>query len=100
MVQIFEGAHKDAMKSTLAIRAIIYENITSVFEQITDFIDEKFLTQVLHFLYEEQPYLYHVPKSTGLKPLRKVTSKHSLPHSSSVNKLNQKEQKPEGGNAT
>ena len=51
------------MKTTLSIRAILYENITNIFENITDFMDDQFLVSVLHFLYEEQNF--HGMKSSG-----------------------------------
>ncbi len=40
---IFEGVHKDSMRTTLSLRAILYENITQIFESITDFMDDQFL---------------------------------------------------------
>ncbi|CDW89623.1 dedicator of cytokinesis protein 2 [Stylonychia lemnae] len=73
IISIFEGCHKDAMKSTLSLRALLYEvtqvnlfflkNITEIFDQITEFMDEKFLSQILIFLYEEQSYQFRL----GLK---------------------------------
>ena len=33
------------MRTTLSLRAILYENITQIFENITDFMDDKFLTE-------------------------------------------------------
>eukprot|EP00347_Sterkiella_histriomuscorum_P008264 403345746 len=75
MISIFEGCHKDAMKSTLSIRAILYEvkyfllfvkhyqqNITEIFDQIIEFMDDKFLSQILMFLYEEQSYQFKVSR--------------------------------------
>lgn len=50
---IFEGCHKDDMKTTLSLRAILYENITQIFENITDFMDDQFLHQVLKHIYDE-----------------------------------------------
>jgi hypothetical protein len=41
------------MKTTLSLRAILYENITHIFEHITDFMDDQFLQSILHFVYEE-----------------------------------------------
>lgn len=37
---IFEGCHKDDMKTTLSLRAILYENVTLILENITDFMDD------------------------------------------------------------
>jgi hypothetical protein len=51
---IFEGCHKDAMKTTLSLRAILYENLTQIFAHITDFMDDQFLLSVLFFVYDEQ----------------------------------------------
>lgn len=50
---IFEGCHKDDMKTTLSLRAILYENITQIFENITDFMDDQFLQSVLRYIYDE-----------------------------------------------
>ena len=57
LLNIFEGCHKDSMKTSLSLRAILYENVTQVFENVTDFLDDNFLVAVLHFLYEEQPLI-------------------------------------------
>lgn len=42
------------MRTTLSLRAILYENIIQIFENITDFMDDQFLQSVLHYIYEEQ----------------------------------------------
>jgi hypothetical protein len=42
------------MRTTLSLRAILYENITQIFEHITDFMDDQFLHRILRYIYEEQ----------------------------------------------
>lgn len=42
------------MKTTLSLRAILYENLTQIFAHITDFMDDQFLLSVLFFVYDEQ----------------------------------------------
>ena len=42
------------MRTTLSLRAILYENITQIFENITDFMDDKFLTDILKYVFEEK----------------------------------------------
>ena len=40
LLQIFEGAHKDHMKSTLSLRAIVYEQIIETLDQASSFADD------------------------------------------------------------
>lgn len=42
------------MKTTLSLRAILYENVTFIFENVTDFMDDQFLHSVFCYFYDER----------------------------------------------
>ncbi len=65
---IFIGCHKDQMRTTLSLRAILYENLTQIFENITDFMDDKFLQDVLKFIFEEKASIGSLSSISGPKP--------------------------------
>lgn len=57
------------MRTTLSLRAILYENITQIFEHITDFMDDQFLHRILRYIYEEQA-LIGLPQSLNAPQFR------------------------------
>jgi hypothetical protein len=65
---IFIGCHKDHMRTTLSLRAILYENLTQILENITDFMDDKFLQDVLKFIFEEKASIGSLSSISGPKP--------------------------------
>ncbi len=76
------------MRTTLSLRAILYENIIQIFENITDFMDDQFLQSVLHYIYEEQA-LIGIPKTLGGAPQLKDPKVDKPPQ--------KKDHKPTGG---
>ena len=61
------------MKTTLSLRAILYEKITLIFENITDFVDNQFLQSVFRFIYDES--FSKTIRFTGMNPLAKEEEK-------------------------
>ena len=51
---IFEGCHKDELKNTLSLRAILYENVSNIFEHVADFMDDSFMQSVFCLIYDEK----------------------------------------------